>query len=95
MNAKDVMKQLSKNHSRPPVASLNAAVTLRSEVAPLMLAELTRLLAAFDTNLDAPTEKEFRAKMKQAVKKPSARSMASSSRPNGSRRKPSGRSPNS
>ena len=72
MNANDVMKQLSKNHTRPPVGALNAAVTLRSEVAPLMLAELKRLLAAFDANLDALTEKEFRAKMKQAVKKPSA-----------------------
>ncbi len=71
MDANDVMKDLSKNHTRPPVAALNAAVTLRSEVAPLILAELKRLLAAFDTNLDAPAEKEFRAKMKQAVKKPS------------------------
>jgi hypothetical protein len=41
-------------------------------LAPLMLAELKRPLAAFDINLDAPTEKEFRTKMKQAVKKPSA-----------------------
>jgi hypothetical protein len=45
---------------------------MRSEVAPLMLAELKRLLGAFDANLGAPTEKEFRAKMKQAIKKPSA-----------------------
>ena len=64
MNAHGIVKDLSKNHTRPPVAALNAAVTLRSEVAPLILAELKRLLAAFDTNLDAPTEKEFRAKMK-------------------------------
>jgi hypothetical protein len=72
MNANEVMKQLSKKHARLPVAALNAAVELRSEVAPLMLAELKGLLATFDANLDAPTEKDFRAKMKQAVKKPSA-----------------------
>ena len=35
MNANDVMKELSKNHTRPPVAALDAAVTLCSEVAPL------------------------------------------------------------
>ena len=93
MDANDVMKELSKNHTRPPVAALHAAVTMRSEVAPLMLKELKRLLAAFDANFDVPNEKEFRAKMKQAVKAPS--STDSSSRPNGSRRKPSGRSPNS
>jgi Protein of unknown function (DUF1186) len=72
MNAKDVMKELSKKHESPPVEALDAAVELRSEVAPLMLDEIKRLLAAFDANLNAPTEKEFRAKMKQAVKKPSA-----------------------
>jgi len=72
MNANEVMKQLSKKHTRLPVAALNAAVELRSEVAPLMLAELQGLLATFDANLDAPTEKDFMAKMKQAVKKPSA-----------------------
>ena len=44
---------------------------MRSEVAPLMLKELKRLLATFDANLDAPTEKEYKAKMKQAVKAPS------------------------
>jgi hypothetical protein len=69
MSADDVMKGLSKKHTRPRVAALNATVTLRSEVAPLMLAELKRLLAAFEPNLDAPTEKEFGAKMKQAIKK--------------------------
>ena len=72
MNAHDVMKDLSRKHKRLPKAALSAAVTMRSEVAPLMLDELKRLLATFDANLDAPTEKEFRAKMKQAVKKPSA-----------------------
>lgn len=72
MNANEVMKQLSKKHTRLPVAALNAAVELRSEVAPLMLAELQGLLATFNANLDAPTEKDFRAKMKQSVKKPSA-----------------------
>ena len=71
MNANDVMNELSKNHTRPPVAALAAAVTLRSEVAPLMLKELKRLLATFDANLDAPTEKEYKAKMKRAVKAPS------------------------
>jgi hypothetical protein len=71
MDANDVMKELSKNHTRPPVAALHAAVTLRSEVAPLILAELKRLLATFDANLDAPTEKEYMATMKQAVKAPS------------------------
>ena len=71
MDANDVMKELSKNHTRPPVAALHAAVTMRSEVAPLMLKELKRLLAAFDANFDVPNEKEFRAKMKQAVKAPS------------------------
>ena len=54
MDANDVMKELSKNHTRPPVAALHAAVTMRSEVAPLMLKELKRLLAAFDANLDVP-----------------------------------------
>ena len=71
MNADDVMKDLSRKHKRLPKAALSAAVTLRSEVAPLMLVELKRLLAAFDANLDAPTEKEYKAKMKQAVKAPS------------------------
>ena len=71
MNANDVMKDLSRKHKRPPKAALSAAVTMRSEVAPLMLNELKRLLAAFDANLDAPTEKEYKAKMKQAVKPPS------------------------
>jgi hypothetical protein len=42
----------------PSEAALSAAVTMRSEVAPLMLDELKRLLATFDANLDAPTEKE-------------------------------------
>ena len=69
MNAHDVMKDLSRKHKRLPKAALSAAVTMRSEVAPLMLEELKRLLATFDANLDAPTEKEFRAKMKQAVEK--------------------------
>jgi hypothetical protein len=72
MNANDVMKELSKKHARPPVAALKAALELRSEVASLMLDELKRLLATFDSNLNAPTETEFKAKMKQAVKKPSA-----------------------
>ena len=72
MNANDVMKELSKKHTRPPVAALEAALELRSEVASLMLDELRRLLATFDSNLNAPTETEFKAKMKQAVKKPSA-----------------------
>ena len=72
MNAHDIMRDLSRKHKRLPKAALNAAVTMRSEVAPLMRDELKRLLATFDANLDAPNEKEFRAKMKQAVKKPSA-----------------------
>ena len=85
MNANDVMKELSKKHTRPPVAALKAALELRSEVASLMLDELKRLLATFNSNLNAPTETEFKAKMKQAVKKPSALFSASSWRPNGSR----------
>ena len=36
-----------------------------------MLDELKRLLATFDANFNAPTEKEYNAKMKQAVKAPS------------------------
>jgi hypothetical protein len=36
-----------------------------------MLDELKRLLAAFDASLDAPTEKEHKVKMKEAVKPPS------------------------
>jgi hypothetical protein len=64
MNAHDIMKDLSRKHKRLPKEALNAAVTMRSKVAPLMLDELKRLLATFDANLDAPTEKEFRAKMK-------------------------------
>jgi hypothetical protein len=36
-----------------------------------LLEELKRLLAAFDASLDAPTEKEYNAKMKQAAKPPS------------------------
>jgi hypothetical protein len=36
-----------------------------------MLDELRRLLATFDANLDAPTEKEYNVKMKQAAKAPS------------------------
>lgn len=72
MNAHDIMKDLSRKHKRVPKAALSAAVTMRCEAAPLLLDELERLLATFDANLDAPTEKEFRAKMKQAVKKPSA-----------------------
>ena len=71
MNAHDIMKDLSRKHKRLPKAGLSAAVTMRCEVAPLMLPELKRLLATFDANLDALTEKEFWAKMKQAVKKPS------------------------
>jgi hypothetical protein len=71
MNANDVMKDLSRKHKRFPKAALSAAVTMRSEVAPLMLDELKRLLATFDANLDAPTEKEYNVKMKQAVKAPS------------------------
>ena len=71
MNANDVMKDLSRMHKRFPKAALSAAVTMRSEVAALMLAELKRLLAAFDANLYAPTEKECKAKMRQVVKAPS------------------------
>jgi hypothetical protein len=71
MNASDVMKDLSRKHKRFPKAALTAAVTMRSDVAPLMLKELKRLLATFDANLDAPTEKEYKAKMKQVVKVPS------------------------
>jgi hypothetical protein len=71
MNANDVMKDLSRKHKRFPKAALSAAVTMRSEVAALMLKELKRLLATFDANLDAPTEKEYKAKMKQVVKAPS------------------------
>ena len=93
MDANDVMKELSKNHTRPPVAALHAAVTLRSEVAPLMLKELKRLLATFDANLDA------QRKGIQGQDETGGESALfftdSSSRPNGSRRKPSGRSPNS
>jgi hypothetical protein len=36
-----------------------------------MLDELRRLLATFDANLDAPTEKEYNVKRKQAAKAPS------------------------
>jgi hypothetical protein len=71
MKANDVMKEPSRKHAHSPLAALNAGVMLRSEVAPLMLTELKRLLAVFDTNLGAPTEKEFRVEMKQAVEKPS------------------------
>jgi Protein of unknown function (DUF1186) len=71
MNANDVMKDLSRNHKRFPKAALRAAVTMRSEVAPLMLNELKRLLAAFNAGLDAPTEEEHNAKMKEALKTPS------------------------
>jgi hypothetical protein len=71
MNAKDVMKELSTKHDSPPVEALDAALELRSELAPLMLAELKGLLATFNANLNAPTEKHYSAKMKQALNKPS------------------------
>jgi Protein of unknown function (DUF1186) len=71
VNANDVMEDLSRKHKRFPKAALSAAVTMRSDVAPLMLEELKRLLAAFDASLDAPTEQEHKVKMKEAVKPPS------------------------
>jgi hypothetical protein len=65
------MKDLSRKHKRLPKAALSSAVTMRSEVTPLMLKELKRLLATFDDNLDAPTENEYKATMKETVKAPS------------------------
>lgn len=64
-------EELSKKHTSPPIAAFEAALELRSEVAPLMLAELKRLLATFNASLDVPTEKESAATIKQAVEKPS------------------------
>lgn len=95
MNANDVMKDLSRKHKRFPKAALTAAVTMRSDVAPLMLKELKRLLAAFDASLDAPTEKEHNAKRKEAVNRPLRSSTGSSWRPSGSRGRPSGPLPSS
>jgi Protein of unknown function (DUF1186) len=71
MNAHEIMKDLSRKHKSLPEATLSAAVTMRDELAPLMLNELNRLLVTFDANLDAPTEKEFIAKMRQTLQKPS------------------------
>ena len=49
MNANDVMKELSKKHTRPPVAALEAALELRSEVASLQFREkrMARVRASF------------------------------------------------
>ena len=71
MNANDVVRTLSRKHKRLPAAALEAAVSMRAEVAPLMLEKLQSLIAAMNATLEAPTEREHLAQLKRAVTAPS------------------------
>jgi hypothetical protein len=55
MNANDVMKDLSRKHKRFPKAALSAAVTMRSDVAPLMIEELKRLPRSTRASMRPPS----------------------------------------
>ena len=72
MTPDEIFKELSKRHDDPPVQALGGALEQRTEVAPLMLAELDHLVEEFDKGLrNAHTDRQFVSVRKKLLRKPS------------------------
>jgi hypothetical protein len=72
MTPDEILRELSKRHDEPPVQALQAALEHRPEVAPLMLAELDRILSAFEEiSKTAQTDRQYASMGKKLLRKPS------------------------
>jgi hypothetical protein len=72
MTPEEIFRELSKRHEEPRVRALEAALERRAEVAPLLLAEIDRLLAQFEEISEkATTDRQYVFMIKKALREPS------------------------